>query len=265
MERTSLGRKNGVGKHCCSLLAFPLQRCSQIQAQPEPFLLLNAQWPKIPLAGKAGPFLMELLVHRNIPYCRKPPPDLPWKKGSKKIRCRNLNSHILGLFWPEHDQIPRVWLFLSIVGILDPRKVPPKWEASSSWPSTRRFWVTIIESPTSPLRVGSTAQMGMLKPPEMQKSHPSQNPGEILELLYPVMHHSHGIHLFKSMVHRYFLKSGWFCCPEWTSPPAHGMCQHSHWENLLVLCEPLWSPLFQIWAFHSSSCWFWPHINKSKL
>lgn len=48
-----------------------------------------AQRPKIPLAGKVGPFLMEFLVHRNIPYsndhCRKPPPHLPWKQAPRKF------------------------------------------------------------------------------------------------------------------------------------------------------------------------------------
>lgn len=123
--------KNQLGKEkwCWEALLFPAGiPIAKMFPNPSPARAIPAsQYPMAkdslgregwPLPhGVTGPFKYSLLQEATS--------RSSMKKGSKKIRCYNPNSHILGLFLPEHDQIPRVWLFLSIVGILDPRKVLP--------------------------------------------------------------------------------------------------------------------------------------------
>lgn len=184
MERTSSGREKVFGKHFSSLLAFHGSwrcHCKDVptDTNPTPIWAIPAYqctaardslgregWhvPHGVTGGSEplGPYkhslrqqsLQEATSRSSI------------KTGSKQIWCRNLNSCILGLFGPSRTKCSATkgtttfpesgssWPYCEfwILGksLLD-------GEFRSCRPSARKCWVTITGSPTSPLRINSTA------------------------------------------------------------------------------------------------------------
>lgn len=145
MERTNLGRKKDVGKllfpaGIAGKLEVPLQRCShghKSNPSPSHSCLSMHSGQGFPCQGRLAHSSWNYWwVHINIPYT----PGSHLQIFHENILWANLmpssKLSYFGFIWPEQnkilsdqvqDQIPKVWLFLRTVWILDPRKVTPKW------------------------------------------------------------------------------------------------------------------------------------------